>query len=510
MPARPALEDALHGLAFRLAAQADAKPALDGPLLRLEAQTGPNKAPRRAVLPLPAHTGSGTDSTCSPPVAFRSFANAHDRGWVKIAPQRIAWRAPRRALRRLPDRDVQSGRCRSTSITPPRRRSGREVLEAMLPYLTESFGNPELGPRFGPARPGRARRGARAGRRAGSTRDGPRDRLHLGRHRGEQPRAQGRGLGRQGARPPDRDARRSSTTPSATRLRYLEKFGFEIVELPVDRYGRVDPDQLEAALTDRTILVSIMLANNEVGTIQPIAEIAERVRAQQGRPPPRRRGPGRAVRRPRRRGARAPTWSRSAPTSSRARRASARSTSATGRTSSPSSRAARRSATGGPARRTSPARSGWRPPTSSSCAERPATVARLRTQRDRLAKAVLAVAGRRADRPSARSGCRASSRSSPRHRRRVGRDVARSRGDRLLGRVGLHDRLDRGEPRPDRDGLPGGGGARRAPPVARPDDDATTRSTRRVRGRPARSCASMRVGAATVAADPLGQGAAPA
>src|SRR4029077_8877673 len=53
---------------------------------------------------------------------------------------------------------------------------------------------------------------------------------------------------------------------------------FEIVELPVDRYGRVDPDQLEAALTDRTILASIMLGNNEVGTIQPIAEIAARVR----------------------------------------------------------------------------------------------------------------------------------------------------------------------------------------------------------------------------------------
>ncbi len=65
-------------------------------------------------------------------------------------------------------------------------------------------------------------------------------------------------------------------------LRYLEKFGFEIVELPVDRYGRVDPDQLEAAITDRTTLVSIMLANNEVGTIQPIAEISRRVRAHKG------------------------------------------------------------------------------------------------------------------------------------------------------------------------------------------------------------------------------------
>jgi cysteine desulfurase len=65
-------------------------------------------------------------------------------------------------------------------------------------------------------------------------------------------------------------------------LRYLEKFGFEVVELPVDRYGRVDPGQLEAALTDRTILVSFMLANNEVGTIQPIAELVARVRARRG------------------------------------------------------------------------------------------------------------------------------------------------------------------------------------------------------------------------------------
>jgi Cysteine sulfinate desulfinase/cysteine desulfurase and related enzymes len=65
-------------------------------------------------------------------------------------------------------------------------------------------------------------------------------------------------------------------------LRYLEKFGFEVVELPVDRYGRVDPDQLDAALTDRTILVSITLANNEVGTIQPIARIAELVHAHKG------------------------------------------------------------------------------------------------------------------------------------------------------------------------------------------------------------------------------------
>src|SRR4029079_13056601 len=57
---------------------------------------------------------------------------------------------------------------------------------------------------------------------------------------------------------------------------------FEIVEVPVDRYGRVDPEQLEAAITDKTILVTIMLANNEVGSVQPIAEIANRVKAHKG------------------------------------------------------------------------------------------------------------------------------------------------------------------------------------------------------------------------------------
>lgn len=60
----------------------------------------------------------------------------------------------------------------------------------------------------------------------------------------------------------------------------LEKFGFEVVILPVDRYGRVDADQLTGALSDKTILVSLQLANNEVGTLQPIAELVRRARAQ--------------------------------------------------------------------------------------------------------------------------------------------------------------------------------------------------------------------------------------
>lgn len=58
---------------------------------------------------------------------------------------------------------------------------------------------------------------------------------------------------------------------------YLERWGFDVTYLPVDRHGRVSPDDVIAAITPRTILVSIMMANNEVGTVQPIAEIGRRL-----------------------------------------------------------------------------------------------------------------------------------------------------------------------------------------------------------------------------------------
>jgi cysteine desulfurase NifS len=56
--------------------------------------------------------------------------------------------------------------------------------------------------------------------------------------------------------------------------RFLESLGYRVTYLVVDRDGRVAPDRLEAALDAETILVSVMMANNEVGTIQPIAELA--------------------------------------------------------------------------------------------------------------------------------------------------------------------------------------------------------------------------------------------
>jgi len=63
--------------------------------------------------------------------------------------------------------------------------------------------------------------------------------------------------------------------------RFLEKLGAEVTYLPVDRTGVVNPDDVRGAITGRTILVTVMHANNEVGTIQPIAEIA-RITRQRG------------------------------------------------------------------------------------------------------------------------------------------------------------------------------------------------------------------------------------
>jgi cysteine desulfurase len=56
--------------------------------------------------------------------------------------------------------------------------------------------------------------------------------------------------------------------------RFLERQGFELSVVPVDRFGRIDPDDVARAITPRTILISVMHANNEVGTIQPIAEVS--------------------------------------------------------------------------------------------------------------------------------------------------------------------------------------------------------------------------------------------
>ncbi len=59
---------------------------------------------------------------------------------------------------------------------------------------------------------------------------------------------------------------------------FLEKHGFRVTYLPVDKYGLIDPDDVKKAITDQTILVTIMHANNEIGTIEPIKEIGKVVK----------------------------------------------------------------------------------------------------------------------------------------------------------------------------------------------------------------------------------------
>jgi cysteine desulfurase len=156
----------------------------------------------------------------------------------------------------------------------------REVLDAMLPYLTEDFGNPSSAHGFG--------------RRARGALDEAHVRMAGG--LGAEAReivftsggTEALNLGLKGAAWAGKSRGHRIVTSAVEHhavghtLRYLEKFGFEIVELAVDRYGRVDPDHVAAAITDKTILVTVMLANNEVGTVQPIAEIGRRVHAHRG------------------------------------------------------------------------------------------------------------------------------------------------------------------------------------------------------------------------------------
>ncbi len=156
----------------------------------------------------------------------------------------------------------------------------REVLDAMLPHLTEVYGNASSA--HGPGRLARAALDEAHERVAAALGAEPREIVFTSGG------TEADNLALKGAAWAGKArGHRIVTSPIEHHavghtLRYLEKFGFEVVEVPVDRYGRVDPDDVEAALTDRTILVSIMLANNEVGTIQPIEDIAARVRARRG------------------------------------------------------------------------------------------------------------------------------------------------------------------------------------------------------------------------------------
>ena len=152
-----------------------------------------------------------------------------------------------------------------------------EVWEAMLPYFSTEFGNPSSVYSWG--------------RSARKALDSARDKVAalLGASASEivftSGGSEGANLAIKGVAWADQNKGKHIITSAIEHhavldtVLWLETQGFEVTILPVDEYGLVDPAQVEAALRPDTILVSIMHANNEVGTIQPISEIGARVRA---------------------------------------------------------------------------------------------------------------------------------------------------------------------------------------------------------------------------------------
>ena len=148
-----------------------------------------------------------------------------------------------------------------------------EVLEAMLPYFTECFGNPSSIHSTGRD----ARRAIDAARRqvAAAINCQPNEvYFTAGGSESDNWAIKGAALARKNK---GNHIITSSIEHHAVlhTCQWLEKQGFEVTYLPVDADGQVSVADVEKAITDKTILITIMAANNEIGTIQPIAEIGK-------------------------------------------------------------------------------------------------------------------------------------------------------------------------------------------------------------------------------------------
>ena len=176
----------------------------------------------------------------------------------------------------IPQRSVYLDHAATTGLLP-------EVLEAMLPYYTEKYGNPSSVHAWGRA----AHQGLENARREVAAILGSRPREVVFTSGGTESDnlalkgvawAYRRGLfeNKQPSEGPGHiiisAIEHHAILHSAEEL---EHHGFDVTTLPVDRYGVVDPDSVARALRPDTVLVSIMYANNEIGTIQPIREIAD-------------------------------------------------------------------------------------------------------------------------------------------------------------------------------------------------------------------------------------------
>jgi cysteine desulfurase len=148
-----------------------------------------------------------------------------------------------------------------------------DVVQAMIPYMSGMFGNPSSGHSFG-----QEARAAVEDARAQVA-------LLLGAGSDEIVFTSGGtesdNLAVKGVAYANRDKGNHIITTLVEHLavlepcRFLQTQGFDVTYLPVDKYGLVDPDAVEKAITDKTILISVMYANNEVGTVEPVIGIGK-------------------------------------------------------------------------------------------------------------------------------------------------------------------------------------------------------------------------------------------
>ena len=148
-----------------------------------------------------------------------------------------------------------------------------QVAQAMLPYIHQHFGNPSSGHAYGQ----RAKAAVDQARHQVANLLGCQDAEIIFTSGG----TEANNYAIKGVAGASRDQGNHNITsavehPAVIQVcRYLESTGCAVTYLPVDQYGLVDPQQVQNAITPQTVLVSIMHANNEVGTIEPIREIGD-------------------------------------------------------------------------------------------------------------------------------------------------------------------------------------------------------------------------------------------
>ncbi len=155
----------------------------------------------------------------------------------------------------------------ATTYTKP------EVLEEMLPYFTKAYGNPSSVHSFGRE----ARRALdKARKRTAEALKADPVEIYFTSGGSEADNWAIKGVALANKNKGDHIITTSIEHPAVLdTCRYLEKEGFKVTYLPVDQYGMVSVKDVEKAITDKTILISVMMANNEIGTIQPIKEIGQ-------------------------------------------------------------------------------------------------------------------------------------------------------------------------------------------------------------------------------------------